>query len=116
MHYFIHLIYKQLHLYIIYEEATRLSIAQRRFISDLYFSNQIKLDLKSTNQEFFLFLKLLKKHSIQYFTQRRIEGCCNIQDGALCDNHKALHLGCCNSPTSASRIMNYELKVVLFVN
>ena len=44
--------------------------------------------------------------------QRRIQGCCNIQDGALCDNslllpdashyHKVLHLGCCNSPRSAS--------------
>ena len=37
---------------------------------DLYFyiSNQIEFDLKSINQEFLLFLKLLKKHSIQYFT------------------------------------------------
>ena len=33
-----------------------------------YFSNQIEFDLKSINQEFLLFLKLLKKHSIQYFT------------------------------------------------
>ena len=42
----------------------------------------------------------------------RSKGCCNIQDGALCDNswrlkainyyHKALHLGCCSSPRSAS--------------
>ena len=31
-------------------------------------SNQIKFDLKSKNQEFILFLKLLKKHSIKYFT------------------------------------------------
>ena len=43
-------------------------------------------------------------------SQRRIQGCCNIQDGVLCDNserlkainyyHKALHLGCCSSPRS----------------
>ena len=36
--------------------------------------------------------------------QRRISDCCNIQDGALCDNcyYKELHLGCCSSPRSAS--------------
>ena len=31
-------------------------------------SNQIEFDLKSINQEFLLFLKLLEKHSIKYFT------------------------------------------------
>ena len=35
---------------------------------NLYFSDQIEFDLKSINQEFLLFLKLLKKHSIQYLT------------------------------------------------
>ena len=39
---------------------------QWRFIFHLYFSNQIEFHLKSINQE--LFLKLLKKHCIQYFT------------------------------------------------
>ena len=44
--------------------------------------------------------------------QRRIQNCCNIQDGALCDNilrlpavnyyHRALHRGCFSSPRSAS--------------
>ena len=36
--------------------------------------------------------------------QRRIQGCCNIQDGALCDNsyHRAPHLGCCSSPRPRS--------------
>ena len=38
------------------------------FIFQLYFSNQIEFDLKSINQEFILFLKLLRKHCIQYFT------------------------------------------------
>ena len=43
---------------------------------------------------------------------RRIQDCCNIQDGVLRDNgyqlpvvnyyHKGLHLGCCSSPRSAS--------------
>ena len=48
--------------------------------------------------------------------QRRI-GCCNIEDGALCDNsqrleavnyyHKALHFGCCSSLRSASGIIGW---------
>ena len=38
------------------------------FIFQLYFSNQIEFDFKSINQEFILFLKLLRKHCIQYFT------------------------------------------------
>ena len=55
-----------------------------------------------------------KKH-----VQRRIKGCCNIQDGVLCDNssrleainyyHKALHLGCCSSPRSASDVPSQVL-------
>ena len=32
------------------------------------FPSQIEFDLKSINQEFLLFLKLLKKYSIQYLT------------------------------------------------
>ena len=46
-------------------EATSFPIAQWRFIFHLYLN---EFDLKSINQEFLLFLKLLKKHSIQYFT------------------------------------------------
>ena len=34
----------------------------------LYISDRIEVDLKSVNQEFILFLKLLNKHFIQYFT------------------------------------------------
>ena len=51
-----------------YLEATHFSIAQWRLIFHLYLSNQIEFDLKSINQEIVLSLKLLKKHSIQYFT------------------------------------------------
>ena len=36
--------------------------------STVYFSNQIGFDLNSINQEFLLFLILLKKPSIQYLT------------------------------------------------
>ena len=49
---------------------------------------------------------------VQFSIQSWIQDCCNIQDGALCDNnqrleaisyyHKALHLGCCSSPRCAS--------------
>ena len=52
--------------------------------------------------------------------QRRIQGCCNIQDGALYDNQqglpvvnyydKALHSGCCSSPRPDSEIKG-ECKV-----
>ena len=47
---------------------------------------------------------LLSETQANKVTQRRIQGCCNIQDGVLCDNyyHKALHLGCRSSPRSAS--------------
>ena len=51
----------------IHKEATHFSVAQRQFIFHLYFLNQIEFDLKSMNEEFILFLKLLKKHSIQLF-------------------------------------------------
>ena len=44
--------------------------------------------------------------------RRRIQSCCNIQDGVFCVNsywlpavtyyHKALHLGCCSNPKSTS--------------
>ena len=44
-----------------------------------------------------------------------VDDCCNIQDGALCDNsrqmealnyyHNALHLGCFSSPRSTSMII-----------
>ena len=54
--------------------------------------------------------------------QRRIQGCCNIQDGPLCDNsqrleavnyyHKAFNLGCCSSPRSASEICVKQLTVL----
>ena len=47
--------------------TARFSIGQWQFIFNLYFSNQIKFDLKSINQEFLLFLKSLSKCSIQYF-------------------------------------------------
>ena len=57
--------YKQLRLY---KEERRFSIAQRRFIFHLYFSNQAEFNLKSIYQEFVLFLKLIEKHSIQFFT------------------------------------------------
>ena len=60
--------------------------------------------------------------------QRRIWDCCNIQDGALCDNserlvtvqpltiitptvnyyHEELHLVCCSSPRSASGLCNVK--------
>ena len=43
------------------------------------FSSQIEFDLKSINQKFLLFLKLLKKHSIQYLT---------IQEGAQSSKFK----------------------------
>ena len=46
--------------------------------------------------------------SFHHNTSCKIQGCCNIQDGALCDNskrlpavnyyHKALYLECCSSP------------------
>ena len=36
------------------------------YIPFKYFSNQIEFDLKSINQEFLLFLKLLKTHPLQY--------------------------------------------------
>ena len=72
----------------------------------------------------------------QQFTklQRRIQDCCNIQDGALCDNsqqlpavnyyYKALHLGCCSSPRSAAEltsqfyqfILIYAIKKFLFLS
>ena len=34
--------------------------------------------------------------------QARIQDCCNIQGGALCDNsyYKELHLGCYSNPSS----------------
>ena len=50
-----------------YQEATRFPFAQQQFIFHLHFSNQIVLDLKSINQGFLLFRKLLNKQSIQYF-------------------------------------------------
>ena len=53
---------------------------------------------------------------------RQIEGCCDIQDGVLCDNsyrlpavnyyHKALHLGCGSSPRSASEIVDFAFNVI----
>ena len=59
-----------------------------------------------------------------FANQRRIEDCCNIQDGALCDNswrllavnyyHKALHLGCCSSPISASANYQYSSSQKIF--
>ena len=64
-----HLLYKQLSLNINFciKRQPCFSIAQWQFIFHLYFSNQIKFDLESTNQEFFLLLKSLNKQSIQYF-------------------------------------------------
>ena len=59
-----------LHIYIyiyIHKVETHFSVAQRQFIFHLYFLNQIEFDLKRMNEEFLLFLKLLKKHSIQLF-------------------------------------------------
>ena len=79
-----HLIYKQLRLYIsLYIKKRRFSIVQWRFIFHLYFLNQTEFDLKSINQEFLLFLKLLNKTFYSIFQ---------------------------------NRIMNYELKSVLFVD
>ena len=63
-----HLAYKQLRLYInLYIKKQHLFLLRN---DDLYFIYifQIKSSLKSISQEFLLFLKLLKKHSIQYFT------------------------------------------------
>ena len=60
-----HLIYKQLCLYInlLYIKKQHFFYCARRFILFyLYFSNQIEFDLQSLNQEFLLFLELLKKH------------------------------------------------------
>ena len=42
---------------------------------------------------------------VQVSNQRRIQDCCHIQGGALCDNsyyHKELQLGCSSSPRSVS--------------
>ena len=68
MYKFIHLIYKQLRLYINLYIKKQHNFLLRN--DDLYsiYTFQIEFDLKSINQEFLLFLKLLKKHSIQYFT------------------------------------------------
>ena len=60
-------IYKQHRLYInLYIRKQHVFLLRN---GDLYFiyAFQIKFDLKSINQEFLLFLKLLKKLSIQYF-------------------------------------------------
>ena len=52
------------------------------YIPFIYFSSQIDFDLKSINQEFFLFLNLLKKNSIRYFT---IELRLQIEVCAICE-------------------------------
>ena len=54
----------------------------------------------------------IQKVHVRIREQVRIWDCCNIQDGALCDNsqrlpavnyyHKALHVGSCSNPRSAS--------------
>ena len=66
MYIYTYCIYIYIYIYI-HKEATHFSVAQRQFIFHLYFLNQIEFDLKSMNEEFLLFLKLLKKHSIQLF-------------------------------------------------
>ena len=73
----------------------------------------------------FIFRKL--DHFISWFgIQRQIQDCCNIQDGALCDNsqwlkavnyyYKVLHLGCCSSIRSASGITFILWILVLLPN
>ena len=56
-----HLINKQLHLYInLYVKKQHVFLLRKRpFKFHLYFSNQIDLDLRSVNQEFILFRKSL---------------------------------------------------------
>ena len=61
-------------------------------------SNKYTLTLCSTKH---LVLSII----IQECKQTVIRRCCNMQDGALPAinyYHKALHLGCCSSPISAS--------------
>ena len=59
---------KQLCFYInLYLRSNTFFIVQRRFIFQLYFSNQTKLDFKSINREFLLFRKSLNKQFNQYF-------------------------------------------------
>ena len=67
----------------------------------------IKRDKLELNRNIYTYL-------LEFFCimQRRIQGCWNIHDGALCDNsqrleavncyHGAFHRGCCSSPISAS--------------
>ena len=60
---------------------------------------------------------------VQQASQRRIQACCKIQDGTLCDNsywllvvnyyHKVLHLGCCSSPRSASEHVSEQFSRVI---
>ena len=62
VYWFIHLIFKQLSLCINYILNNTFSVAPWRFIFHLYFSDQVKFDSKSINQEFLLLL-----NSLNYF-------------------------------------------------
>ena len=64
-----HLIYKQLRSYInLHINKQHAFLLRNEDLYSIYTLNQIGFGLTSINQEFLLFLKLLRQDSIQYLT------------------------------------------------